>query len=80
MNTSEIKKDAIKGNEEFVAFLHQHAKQAKIPSSCDKAWLASVWQRNKVVFMFHFAVQKGESGSTPPTDEFLRQAAEAYQG
>lgn len=80
MHTDIAKDEALKGNEDFVAFLHKDAREAKIPGTCDKAWLASVWQNGEENFAFVFVMCTGKPLYTQDTDEFYKQAAETYKG
>ena len=79
MHTNDIKRDALKGNEEFVDYLHAHARKEKIPATCDKAWLAMAW-RNSLSLTPMFAMLTSKTVRVPNVNEFYKQAAESYKG
>lgn len=81
MNTeSSTPTNALEGNEEFVAFLHGDARRYKIPSTCDKAWLANEWKKGEKHFAFMFVMCTGKTLCITDASEFYKQAAETYKG
>lgn len=80
MSTDCTAKNALKGNEGFVAFLHERARRENIPATCDKIWLAGFWQNNRGLLAHLFVINTGKVVFVSSDAEFFKQAAEAYQG
>lgn len=80
MNTDDTPTGVSKENKDFAAFLHTHARNAKVPGTCDKAWLADAWMRNRGVFAGLFMLHTEEVFLAPEVDLFYKQAAESYEG
>lgn len=80
MHTDTTKDDALKGNEDFMTFLHKDAREAKVPATCDKAELAKFWMDWATNFMQEFAKSTGKGLTIENSEKFFRQAAESYKG
>jgi hypothetical protein len=81
MNTESVAPtNVLEGNEEFVAFLHEHARKEKVPETCDKSWLANAWLKNRGVFANLFVTSTGKDFYVSDVNEFFKQAAESYKG
>jgi len=70
----------LKGNEDFVAFLHERARRENIPATCDKKWLAGFWKNNRGLLSHLFVMETGKVLFVPNAAEFFQQAAESYEG
>lgn len=80
MSADYTTKNALKGNEDFVAFLHERARRENIPATCDKMWLAGFWKNNRGLLAHLFVINTGKVVFISDNAEFFQQAAEAYQG
>lgn len=80
MHTNDVKSDALKGNEEFVDYLHAHARKEKIPTTCDKSQLANFWMDWATDLMREFTELTGKGLTIQNADKFFQQAAESYEG
>lgn len=83
MSTQNIApKNLLENNKEFVDYLHSHAREAKIPATCDKSSLSDYWHDDRFFFTETFSSCTGKAVNIDITDirEFFRQAAEAYEG
>lgn len=80
MSADCIEKNGLKGNEDFVAFLHERARWEKIPATCDKRWLADFWKNNRGLLSHLFVMETGKVLFVPNDSDFFQQAAESYQG